>query len=60
VELEADRSKALCEVSSLSEEMEELRAKDGVAEELRKCLQAVEVELELKQSEVRVYEGRKC
>ena len=52
IELEEARSKALREASSLSEEMEDLKSKDGVADELQKCLQVVELELELKQNEV--------
>jgi len=51
-ELEAASSKAICEITSLNEEMEGLKVKEGAVEELQKQMQDVEMELELKQGEV--------
>ena len=53
IELEDASSKALSEITSLNEEMEGLKSKEGVVEELQQQLQDVEVQLDLKQTEVR-------
>jgi len=52
LQLEEAGSKALSEVSSLNEEVEELKSKDGLVKEMQKRMKEVEAELELKQTEV--------
>ena len=52
MELEEANSKAVCDMTMLSDEVEEHRSKEGVVDELHHCLQDVEVELKLKQNEV--------
>ena len=52
IQLEAARSKTLCDITSLSEEVQILKSKDGTSGELQKRLRIIEVELNRKQHEV--------
>jgi len=44
-------------MSSLNEEVEELRSKETMIGELRQCLEDVEEDLKLKQNEVQCFGG---
>ncbi len=52
LQLKETTSKALSEVNSLSEELEELKPKESLVLEMQKRVEDVEAELDLKQAEV--------
>ena len=52
LQLEETTSKAMSEVDSLSEEVEELRSKESLVLEMQKRVKELEAELDLKQEEV--------